>query len=67
MKILNQRIRLKRLEKNMKQIDLAKKLGVSQSSIANWESGEREPALAIIIDLSKVFGCSVNYLLGLED
>lgn len=34
------------------------------NSLLRWESGETEPVLDNLEKLSKLYGCSVEYLLG---
>lgn len=46
---------------------LADALGISQSTVGNWESGRRSPKRTTAIRLAKFFGVSVDYLLGLTD
>jgi len=36
-------IRKCRLEKGMRQVDLAERLGVNEMTIVNWEQGKTEP------------------------
>lgn len=49
------------------QAQLAKQIGVSSSQIANYEMGRRLPSLETLITISRVFGVSTDYLLGLRD
>lgn len=49
------------------QQSLADALGISQSTVGNWESGRRSPKRTTAIQLAKFFGVSVDYLLGLTD
>ena len=60
------RIQLKKLreEAGESQYSFAKKFGVAQSTIGNWESGTREPNLDSISRLADFFGVTVDYLLG---
>ena len=51
--------------RNLSQMDLALALGISQSAIAKWETGRTEPTASALILLSRFFGESVDYLLGL--
>ena len=55
-----------RNEKTWSQAQLAKRLGISASQVANYEMGRRLPALEILISASRVFGVSTDYLLGLN-
>ena len=54
-----------RTARGLNQQDLASKLNISQSAIANYESGEREPNLDTLVSISKVLNVSIDYLLGM--
>ncbi len=56
-----------REEKCLSQIGLAKELGFTQSAVAKWESGDREPEYDVLIAIARYFGVTTDYLLGLED
>ena len=56
-----------RLEKNLTQTKLANDTGLSQAIIANWERNLKTPTLDNLIILAKYFGCSIDYLAGIED
>ena len=45
---------------------LADCLGISQSTIGNWEAGTRRPNYNMILRLADLFGVSIDYLLGKE-
>ena len=45
------------------QEELAEKLGVSRQSVSKWESAQSVPDLNRILELSKLFGVSTDYLL----
>lgn len=51
----------------MSQMDLANATAISQSAIAKWELGKTEPSASALIVLSKYFGETVDFLLGLEN
>lgn len=55
-----------RIENNMTQSELAKKLFLSQDTISLWELNKSLPGLPTLIELSKIFGVTTDYLLGLE-
>jgi transcriptional regulator with XRE-family HTH domain len=63
------RIRLKGLRESAgySQAALARKLGVSQSTVGNWEAGLREPGFSAICAIADLFGVTVDYLLGRSD
>lgn len=52
-----------RLANNMSQIGLAKKIGVTDSAICQYESGKRTPNIKILKKIATVFNCSVDELL----
>ena len=58
------RIKLLREEFNYTQQDLANKLNCSKSVIGLYESETRKPSMEILIKLSEIFNCSIDYLLG---
>ncbi len=52
---------------HMSQAKLASLLFVSQDTISLWELGKSKPDIDSIIRLTKIFGVTADYLLGLED
>jgi methanogenic corrinoid protein MtbC1 len=58
--------RLKELRKNKKirQVDLAKEIGVAQTTIANYEQHSRFPDEATLRGIANFFNVSLDYLLG---
>ena len=58
-----QRLKALRQEKNMLQQDLALHLKVSKSTVSGWEVGRNQPDYDILIELSILFGVSVDYLI----
>ena len=53
---LGDRIRKWRLERGLFQRDLAKKIGVSEMTIVNWEKGRTKPIKQNIEKLEKILG-----------
>jgi PAS domain S-box-containing protein len=58
------RLKTLRKEKNLTQNKLAMELNYSRSTIAQYESGIRDPSLNFLIDISNFFNVSSDYLLG---
>ena len=56
-----------RIDANLTHASLAKKLGLTKSSIGFWESGRNEPTISSALLLAKFFNVSTDYLLGLDD
>lgn len=61
------RIKLLREEFNMTQQELADKIDGAKSTIAMYEKGDRKPSMEVLIKLSEIFNCSIDYLLGKTD
>jgi transcriptional regulator with XRE-family HTH domain len=55
-----------RINAGLTQSQLAEKIGVAKSTYCNWELGTREPNILKIKALAKLFGVSVDYLVGFE-
>jgi len=49
------------------QSTVAKKLGISQSNISDWENNVARPEYEKLIELSKLYDVSLYELLGIED
>ena len=58
-------IRKLRNDRNWSQAQLAAKLGISDSQVAHYETEDRLPSLQVVINASRVFGVTTDYLLGL--
>lgn len=57
------KIKQKRLAANMTQQNLAKKLGVKQSTVAMWENGSNIPKAATLPKIAKLLDCSIEEIL----
>ena len=53
--------------KNLTQMELAEKLGVSNRTISKWENGNSLPDYSIIHNLCEVLDISINELLSGEE
>jgi transcriptional regulator with XRE-family HTH domain len=61
--ILGEKIYQLRKEKGITQEELASQITVSRQAISKWELGESMPDTENIVQLSKLFGVSTDYLL----
>lgn len=61
--------KIKSLRENMglTQTEIAHRLEISRSGVNAWEMGVSVPSPRYIIELSKIFGVSTDYLLGIND
>lgn len=60
-------IRDLREDKDLKQRQLAAHLGCSQRSYSDYERGKTSIPVDVLIELSRFYGTSVDYLLDLTD
>jgi len=65
--MLRERLKELREDLGLKQEDIAQKLNIGRSTYANYESGAVEPNIPILIDLSKIYNVSVDYICGNTD
>lgn len=64
--MIAERIKFLREQKNYTQTELAKKLGITRSSVNAWEMGISVPSTQYLVELSNMFSVSTDYLLGVE-
>lgn len=62
-----QRIRDLREDRDLTQKQIAKVLSCSQQVYSNYELGQRDIPTAILIELSKYYDVSTDYILGLTE
>ena len=60
------RLREQRIERHLKQKDVAKDLDISITCYAGYEQGYREPDFATLIKLCRYFSVSADFLLGID-
>ena len=63
--MLFRRIRDLREDHDLRQVDVAKILGMSQTGYSKYETGENDIPTAVLIRLADYYETSVDYLLGL--
>lgn len=54
---------LRKLHGSMTQEKLAERMNVSRQTISKWETGEAAPELEKLLELSRLFSCSLDVLL----
>lgn len=65
--ILDQRIKELREQSGLTQTELAKKMGVTRSSVNGWEMGISIPSIMKLVELALFFHVTTDYLLGMEN
>lgn len=65
MRMMNfsERLKSEREKKRWSQAELAEKIHVSRQSVSKWETGKNYPNIEVIIDLSDLFGITIDELL----
>ena len=61
------RITKLRVNNGLSQQQLAQQLGVKRSVVSYYESGDRLPSMDVLIEMSRVFNVSTDYLLKGKD
>ena len=56
-----------RKKAGLTQVELAKKLGIVQSAISAWESGEKYPRASKLAEIAAALNCTVDDLLRKPD
>ena len=51
----------------LSQEELAERLNVSRQAVSKWENGAAQPELSKLVELSRLYGVSVDVLLSLEE
>lgn len=65
--MIAEKIKTLRLSNNLTQNDIAKKLGITRSSVNAWEMGISVPSTMYIVELAQLFAVSTDYILGLDE
>ena len=64
---LSVRLRQLRLDKRLRQDQVARLVGVSKGAISAYETDIRQPAYDVLIRLANLYRVSTDYLLGRTD
>ncbi|MDF2804043.1 MAG: transcriptional regulator [Anaerocolumna sp.] len=65
---LKERIKKRRLDREMTLLEVATKLGVKEATMQRYESGEiKNVKHETIVRLAEIFDCSPAYLMGWEE
>lgn len=61
------RLKQLRLNKNLRQEQVANLIGVNKSAISTYENNTRQPSFEILVRLATLYRGSTDYLLGRTD
>lgn len=65
-KLLGERVMKIRHKRDLSQFELAKKMGMSRTSLVNIEAGRQRILAFRLIQLSNALNCSPSHILGYE-
>lgn len=65
--MLGEQIKKLRTYKNLSQVDLSRKLGVTKQCVSNWENENIMPSVDMLVKISELFGVTTDFLLGLSE
>lgn len=60
-------LKKEREKRGWSQVYLAEKIHVSRQSVSKWETGKNYPSIEVIIDLSDLFGITIDELLRSDE
>jgi len=64
---LGERLKQAREEKRFTQVEVARKLGISNGAISGYERNYRDPDTETLTKLAELYEVDVDYLLGISD
>jgi transcriptional regulator with XRE-family HTH domain len=64
LKQLGNRLKEQRDRRRLRQADIAGALGVSTQAVSKWERGENAPDISLLVELGRLLGVSVEWILG---
>ena len=62
--MIGENIKNKRLEYDLEQQELAKRVGVTKAMMCSIETGVKIPSVAVLVRIADTLHCSVDELLG---
>lgn len=64
---LGQKVKRLRESRDWSQAELARRAGITKSTISTYELGIRTPSADVVCSFAKAFGVSADYLLGIAE
>ncbi|MBQ8632114.1 MAG: helix-turn-helix transcriptional regulator [Lachnospiraceae bacterium] len=65
--MLGEQIRDLRIAKNLSQVQLAERLGVTKQTVCNWENNNILPSVDMLKRIANYFHCDTDYLLEMNE
>lgn len=63
---LSEKIKIRRIEYDLSQPELARRVGVSQAAIGYYEKGHKVPSVPTLIKIADALNVSLDWLVGRE-
>lgn len=64
--MFSERIKELRNSLGINQVEFGRKLHVTKQCISNWENGNIQPSIDMLIKIAETFSVNTDYLLGLS-
>ncbi|MBO6304085.1 MAG: helix-turn-helix transcriptional regulator [Selenomonadaceae bacterium] len=61
---LDTRLKESRCRANLSRSQVAEQIGITPSTLADYEIGHRQPSLPVLVSLADIYGVATDYLLG---
>lgn len=61
------RLRELRTSLRLNQVEFGQALNVTKQSVSNWENGNIQPSIDMLIKIATEYSVSTDYLLGLDE
>lgn len=61
------RIKALRTALGLNQVEFGRSLNVTKQSVSNWENGNIQPSIDMLVKIARTYSVSADYLLGLEE
>ena len=65
--MLGERLKQARIDRNMKQYEIAKELNITNAAYSQYESDKRQPDYDTLVQIADILDVSTDYLLGRTD
>ena len=63
---LSKRLHMSRINSELSRKQVSEIVGISESTLGLYESGNRQPSLSVLIKLANTYKVTTDYLLGCE-
>lgn len=65
--MFDERIKELRSSLGINQVEFGRRLHVTKQCVSNWENGNIQPSIDMLIKIASTFSVSADYLLGLSN